>query len=202
MDERVNRTRYVKGVNAGMVRHRKVRARRRLLLSAGYESPTNGVSSMMVFCTVGGYRDCRSGPTVYPLESEQQMVFVLRELDDDRFYRDPYPSEWKGLNDHELKSKVARQLDDFGKEFLEFGGIWWEVERTHALNPESVLEPREEWLVVNQEEFAACEKNIDRPLPYFGKERFWHEGRYFEPERETMQMMVSNFRLGREYAEG
>ena len=86
---------------------------------------------------VGGYRSEKDGHTWYPLENEDEIErlgrLVVLDKDDvvsgKRWFREGYPDHW--MENYTMKKRkwlAERSLRDYGKQFVEYKGTWYEAE--------------------------------------------------------------------------
>lgn len=94
--------------------------------------------SVVPYKLVGGFRETRDGPTRYSLEGVTERVgrccdaVVLvgeeEKRSGQRWFRVPYPPSWTAkMSRRECAEKVARSCEDYGKEYVECGGVWYEA---------------------------------------------------------------------------
>ena len=158
-----NRRRYKTGDQKGEQRvSRAVRMRRRnsrLGISGGsadgedaamerlalaMESECLGEEELLserIFRLGQGVREGREEKTFYEVDKGRDSMWGRTVgLEDEevrsgrRWFRVEYPDSWRQLHTTEgCREKVAKSLEDYGKEFVEYGGKWYEVEREVVL---------------------------------------------------------------------
>jgi hypothetical protein len=85
---------------------------------------------------VGGYRSEKDGQTWYGMDDEDEQLLgrlVVLSKDDvesgKRWFREKYPDRW--MEEYTTKKRMrlgSRSLGDYGKQFVEYKGTWYEAE--------------------------------------------------------------------------
>ena len=93
------------------------------------------VRGLVKFRLGRGYREERDGVTEYEWydgendwEGEVIFLSVADISSGRRWFREEYPERWlEGYSEKELASMARRTRGDYGKEFVEFSGRWYEA---------------------------------------------------------------------------
>jgi hypothetical protein len=95
---------------------------------------------MVKYRLVGGYRPEKHGQTRYSIEDELEeetrwlgrLIVLNREeevVSGIRWFREEYPDSWmEEYTMEECESLASRSLGDYGKQFVEYQGTWYEAE--------------------------------------------------------------------------
>lgn len=142
---------YLGGLKRGEVRpSRRVRSKRReseewtavCRVAGAYSQAAAGVTATEASSQwrLGrGYRDSRSGATRYAVGSDDERVGEVVVLDAEdvcsgrRWFRVPFPDTWTA--EYTRKGREEKSLgclEEYGKEFVEYEGRWYEAREVRA----------------------------------------------------------------------
>ncbi len=93
--------------------------------------------ALRTFRLLGGVRETRSSRTVHPIGTEMPAAIggAILRLDEEeevlngrRWFRERYPADWYAEYEaQERRRKASTCLHDYGQEFVEFEGRWYEA---------------------------------------------------------------------------